>query len=237
MSNNYFQFKQFRIEQGNCAMKVTTDACILGAWTPIRNDVRRVLDIGAGTGLLSLMLAQRMPGITVDAIELDEEAAAQARLNMDASPWQDSMHVVQADATGYTATAKYDLIISNPPFFNNSLLGDDAQKNNARHTLMLSYDELFDAIDRNLSPTGYASILLPYTEYLLWQQLLLKRGWHESMTLMVVHRPGGIVKRVVCVFGRNAVAAVAAEQLVIQDDSTTYSAAFTDLLRPFYLNL
>jgi len=175
--------------------------------------------------------------VAIDALELDEEAAAQAKLNMDASPWRGTIRVVQADATDYTGDARYDLIISNPPFFNNSLLGDDTQKNNARHTLTLSYEGLFAAIDRNLSPAGYASVLLPYTEYLLWQQLLLKMGWHELATLMVVHRPGAAIKRVVCVFGRNAVAAIAAEQLLIQDDSSTYSAAFTDLLRPFYLNL
>src|SRR4051812_43889814 len=111
MSNSWFRFKQFTIEQGNCAMKVTTDACIQGAWTAVLPQVKRVLDIGAGTGLLSLMLAQRVPGIIIDAIEYDAAAAAQARDNAIASPWKESINIIEADVCSYGFTHKYDLII------------------------------------------------------------------------------------------------------------------------------
>src|SRR6185503_17847665 len=109
MSNSYFQFKQFRIEQDRCAMKVTTDACIQGAWTPLLPRIKRVLDIGAGTGLLSLMLTQRNPGITVDAIELDKEAAGQASANVNASAWKDSINIIEGDVCNYAFGQKYDL--------------------------------------------------------------------------------------------------------------------------------
>jgi tRNA1Val (adenine37-N6)-methyltransferase len=138
LGNSYFQFKQFTVHQGDCAMKVTTDACIQGAWTPVQKDEVRILDIGAGTGLLSLMLAQKAPNAIVDAVELNEQAATQAGQNFAGSPWADRLNVICSDIQGYRATHKYDLIISNPPFFNNSLKGPEASRNNARHTTALT---------------------------------------------------------------------------------------------------
>src|SRR5205085_2984467 len=123
-SNSYFQFKQFRVQQEATAMKVSTDACIQGAWTPIEPFVKNVLDIGTGTGLLSLMVAQRNNHILIDAIELDENAAQQATENIHASPWGDRINIVNGDIRNYTFNRQYDLIICNPPFFQNSLLGD-----------------------------------------------------------------------------------------------------------------
>src|SRR4051812_8170670 len=117
MSNSYFQFKRFRIDQGSCAMKVTTDACIQGAWCPISPDVKAVLDIGAGTGLLSLMLAQRNDDICIDAIEYDKDAAIQAAGNVLASGWRDRISILYADVRDHRFARRYDLIISNPPFF------------------------------------------------------------------------------------------------------------------------
>ncbi|MGN6568280.1 MAG: tRNA1(Val) (adenine(37)-N6)-methyltransferase, partial [Flavipsychrobacter sp.] len=142
MSNQYFQFKQFRIEQDKCAMKVSTDACIQGAWTPIHDHVRHVLDIGTGTGLLSLMLAQRDPRMHIDAVELDEQAATQAKENIVSSPFSERIDIIHGDAKEYQANQQYDLIICNPPFFQNSLLGDNSKRNTARHTLSFSYEDL-----------------------------------------------------------------------------------------------
>src|SRR5262245_25570320 len=123
MSNTFFQFKQFRIEQDKCAMKVSTDACIQGAWTPIEENVRNVLDIGTGTGLLSLMLAQRKPGIRIEAIEIEEQAYKQAAENVAYSPWAEQIHVIPGDVRNDSLNRKFDLIVCNPPFFQNSLLG------------------------------------------------------------------------------------------------------------------
>lgn len=133
MSNSYFQFKQFRVEQDRCAMKVTTDACIQGAWTPVLPSVKNVLDVGTGTGILALMLAQKNSEITVDAIEVDKDAAGQARANVAGSPWRERINILEGDVRNYPFDKRYDLIITNPPFFSNSLLGDDVNKNLARH--------------------------------------------------------------------------------------------------------
>ena len=235
MSNNYFQFKQFRIEQDRCAMKVTTDACIQGAWTPLLPGVKRGLDIGAGTGLLSLMLAQRTPDIVIDAIEFDKLAAAQAAENIDASPWKDRVKVIDRDIRDYVAGSKYDLIITNPPFFNNSLLGDKESRNAARHTLSLTYTELLKSISVNLNENGYFSILLPNTEYIQWKELV-GSSFYEVGRLSISHTPDAPVKRAVGLFGKRETT-MKNEQLVIKDGDNNYTRAFIDLLSPFYLDL
>ncbi len=237
MGNNYFQFKQFRVEQDKCGMKVTTDACIQGAWTPVFPRVTRMLDIGTGTGLLSLMLAQRNSGITIDAIEFDKEAARQAVGNTNASPWKDRITILEGDVRDHISGDKYDLIISNPPFFNNSLLGDDVSKNRARHTLSLSYAELIKAIATNLLDDGYVSIMLPYTEYLQWKELAGEASLQEFERLSVSHTPGGTVKRVVGLFRKGETGAPQEHRIIIKGDDNVYTPGFTDLLSPFYLDL
>ena len=218
-------------------MKVTTDACIQGAWTPVLSHVKRVLDVGAGTGLLSLMLAQRNKDVIIDGIEFDKAAAAQATENVIASHWKDRIKIIEGDAVLYTAPRKYDLIISNPPFFNNSLLSDKDNKNMARHTLSLTYEGLLEVLQNNLAEDGYASIMLPFTEYQQWKELLLKNAWHESMSLFVSNTMDTTPKRVVGLFSKTKAEKVIEEKLVLRDDGNNYSPAFTALLSPFYLNL
>jgi tRNA1Val (adenine37-N6)-methyltransferase len=236
MSNTYFRFKQFNVEQDKCAMKVTTDACIQGAWTPMHSHVKHVLDIGAGTGLLSLMLAQRNSHICIDAMEFDRDAAKQAGENAALSPWKDRINIIEADARNFDSTHKYDLIITNPPFFQNSLLGDNDAKNRARHTLSLTYNELLRCITANLTDDGYASVLLPHEQYLDWQTLASKTLL-EHERLFIHHRSGIPAKRVVSIWGKRAVKEIKIHVLVIQGDAGEYSLDFTTLLSPFYLNL
>ena len=236
MSNNYFQFKQFRVEQEFCAMKVTTDACIQGAWTPILPDVKHVLDVGAGTGLLSLMMAQRSKDVIIDGIEFDKSAAGQAIENANTSFWKDRIKILEGDVRNFNVQNKYDLIISNPPFFNNSLLSDKDSKNMARHTLSLSYSDLLKVLDTHLKEDGYTSIMLPYTEYQEWEKLLAENEWFEFGRLRVRHGITAPVKRVVGLFGRKKIAVIDEQELVIRDDDN-YTPAFIELLSPFYLNL
>ena len=206
MSNHYFQFKQFTIHQDKCAMKVSTDACIEGAWAPIADDVVDVLDIGTGTGVLSLMLAQRNSSIHIDAIELDADAAIQAKENVSASPWADRVQMMQGDVTTHQFTKQYDMVICNPPFFNNSLLGDDAQRNSVRHTISLSYDALLAVLQNVLKPTGYAAVLLPAAEHDVWQNLLLKNGWGITRFLQVHPKEKGGYNRVVSLCSKQPMA-------------------------------
>ncbi len=237
MSNSYFQFKQFTVTQDKCAMKVTTDACILGAWTPILPGVNKVLDIGTGTGLLALMLAQRAPHIFIDAVELDEDAAAQAKSNVLLSPWHNQVHVINGDVRTYSFSGRYDLVITNPPFFSNSLLGNEAARNIARHSLSLTSEELLDAAERNLAPGGYLSVLLPHTEYEIWLALCAQKGWIETGTLSISHQPGKPVNRVVGLFAKIQMPAVGQQALEIKDINGNYTQRFVDYLSPFYLAL
>jgi len=237
MSNPYFRFKQFEVLQERCAMKVTTDACIQGAWTQLEPGVKRVLDIGAGTALLSLMLAQRNPDIIIDAIELDSDAAGEGRGNAMRSSWGSRINVLKGDVRYYSFEHKYDFIISNPPFFTDSLLGKEARENIAYHTRSLSHAELLIAIDARLEEDGYFSILLPVAEYELWLKLTKAKHWFEINRLSVRHKKEAIVKRVVGIFCRKEGPVVQHDELIIMDDSNNYSRDFIDLLSPFYLNL
>jgi tRNA1Val (adenine37-N6)-methyltransferase len=236
MSNSYFQFKEFRVDQAHCAMKVSTDACIHGAWTPVSSAVKSILDIGAGTGLLSLMLAQRCPQAVIDAIEIDPEAAQQAQENFAASSWSQRLLVMTGDARNIQLPHAYDLIICNPPFFSNSLLGDKASRNQARHTLSLSFSELFQLLTNNLAPDGYASVLLPATEHQHWAKLLHSHNWHILHQLDIVPRVGQPPNRVVSLCAPEP-RMPQQEALIIRDHAGQYTPEFVHLLKPFYLNL
>lgn len=232
-----FQFKQFTIRQDKCSMKVTTDACILGAWTPVLPGVKHVLDIGAGTGLLSLMLAQRSLSIAIDAIESEHDAAVQAGENAASSPWKERINIIEGDIRSYNFNNKFDLIISNPPFFINSLRSDDETKNKARHNDTMAFTDLLNAMNNLLNEGGYASILLPAGEYEILKQLLEENGWHESCRLSIRHRQDAPAKRIVGLFSRKKQTGLHDELLTIYDDKNNYTARFKELLAPFYLYL
>lgn len=157
--NSHFQCQQFRIDQGGAAMKVTTDACALGAWVPLAG-AERILDIGTGCGLLALFAAQRVPEARILGIELDPGAAAQAAANFAASPFADRLQLIEGDVRHYQ-DAPHDAILCNPPFFSGSTPNRCARLASARHDLNLSLAALLGAIARLLSERGTAWLLLP----------------------------------------------------------------------------
>ncbi len=237
MPNPYFQFKQFKIQQDRCAMKVSTDACLQGAWTPITERVKNVLDIGTGTGLLSLMLAQRNERIQVDAIELDRSAAEQAAENVASSPWRNRVKVIHADVKSYPFKQQFDLLICNPPFFVNSLLGDTDSRNQARHTVALSHFDLLQVLERVLHKDGYASILLPVVEHGDWERLLEGKGWHINHRVNVYPKADRSANRVISLCSRLVTDRPIEETLVIYVAPRQYTVQAAKLLKPFYLKL
>lgn len=236
MSNTYFQFKQFRIEQAQCAMKVSTDACIQGAWTPIEPFVKNVLDIGAGTGLLSLMLAQRHATAAIDAIEIDEQAAGQAAANFRQSPWAERLQLFHGDAKSYPFPKKYELMLCNPPFFKDNLLGADGRRNHARHSLLFSLEDLIKRIEESLTEEGYASVLLPVTEQKRWEELVAAQGHFLSKRLLIHPAIGKPANRIITISRKKAVPvsdeALCIRGKTVQDDHSV----FQSLLSPFYLD-
>ena len=236
-----FQFKQFTIQQEHCAMKVCTDACLFGAWVADKiktenSKIKSVLDIGAGTGLLSLILAQQTDAI-IDAVEIDEAATTQARQNFDTSPWKERLNVYNSSIqeSDQQTNKKYDLIISNPPFFENDLKGDNVKKNIALHSSELSLDELLNAIDKYLKDDGLFAVLLPYHRTAYFEKLAgLKYFLQEK--ILVKQTPKHNYFRSMLLFG-SARAEIKEAEIIIREEDELYSEAFIALLKDYYLNL
>jgi tRNA1Val (adenine37-N6)-methyltransferase len=246
MANSYFQFKQFTVHQDSCAMKVTTDACLFGAWVTERINkeqliINNCLDIGTGTGLLSLMLAQKIATAEIDAIEIDEAAAKQAQANVDTSPWKDKIFVLPGDAKdmAYTFAKEYDVIISNPPFYENELTSPDAQKNTAHHDSGLLLTELLQVIKDILHPEGRFYLLLPYKRLL--EAGLLFQKYHLAIThITLVKQSPQLTPFRFFVAGEhraNSEAVYTKDEITIRDEKNEYSNKFIDLLKDYYLHL
>ncbi|HYV92615.1 MAG TPA: methyltransferase [Chitinophagales bacterium] len=217
-------------------MKVTTDACILGAWSPIPMK-GNFLDIGTGTGLLALMLAQRSGGV-IDAIELDEESFLQAKENIKASPWKDRVHVIHADVKRFSAGKKYDFIICNPPFFENQLKSSSPQKNIARHDTSLKAADLLSAVKKILkNPEGKFAVLLPFSKSEEFISAAMRHEFFVHQKLLISDQPEREVIRCVMVFGSFPSPEIKPETLFIKDHQGNFTKQFMELLGNFYLHL
>ena len=150
MANEYFNFKRFTVHQDKCAMKVGTDGTLLGAWAQAPQEPCRILDIGTGTGLIALMMAQRYPNASIVGIDIDPAAVAQARDNVTASPFADRISIYEADICHFDENATFDSVICNPPFFTGDLICPDKQRAVARHAISLSYHDLISSAYKHL---------------------------------------------------------------------------------------
>ena len=161
-----FSFKQFSIQQDRCAMKIGTDGVLLGAWTPITNNPFSILDIGAGTGIIALMLAQRSNAEQIDALEIDEDAYEQAVDNFENSPWSDRLFCFHAGLDEFVEEPEdeYDLIVSNPPFYTEDYKTDNEQRDLARFADAMPFEDLIEAADLLLSEKGIFSVVIPFKE-------------------------------------------------------------------------
>jgi tRNA1Val (adenine37-N6)-methyltransferase len=237
MSNPYFQFKKFTIRQDRCAMKVCTDACLFGAWLPARvAPTARVLDIGSGTGLLMLMLAQKHSG-RIEGIELDHGAFGQLQENIAGSPWVERLRVFEGDVRQFVFPGKYGLIITNPPFFEDDLPAATGAKNLARHSQALKLAELITAIDANLEVSGSFDILLPYQRTKYFESLASGRGFHLQEQLHVRQRPGADLFRSILHFSRDEISSPSTAELIIRNNEGGYTEEFVELMKDYYLYL
>jgi tRNA1Val (adenine37-N6)-methyltransferase len=238
MANTFFKFKEFTVHQEHCAMKVCTDACIQGAFTAqylADKNVSTLLDIGAGTGLLSLMLAQQTSA-AITAVELDGAAAMQARANFAASPWANRLTLTQTDVREMPSVTQYDFIVTNPPFYERALKSGHAQKDQAMHATNLSYQELMGAIDRQLAPSGQVSVLLPYPVFEIFRELAKVAGFQLREVLYIRQSVNHGFFRAVGIFDRS-VGDTTVKELAIHDASRLYTHSFVSLLTPYYLYL
>ncbi|MCG7535338.1 methyltransferase [Pseudoalteromonas sp. OOF1S-7] len=229
-----FAFKQFTVAQSRSAMKVSTDGVLFGAWVDVAG-VQRMLDIGTGTGLLSLMCKQRAPALTIDAVEIDAQACLDAKDNIHASPWQ-GICIHQSPIQTFVSDQPYDLVISNPPYFNYSLKGPDTARNTARHTDSLSFVQLIEAFFRHSDEAGRLAVILPTQEGHEFVALAELRGLHLARRCDVSMTPDKPVSRLMLEFHRNDTTQEL-QSLCVRNKVGEYSAAFADLCCDFYLKM
>lgn len=235
MRGKGFTFKQFHIGHSRCAMKVGTDGTLLGAWATLP-DNGSILDIGTGTGLIAIMAAQRSSEAKITAIDIDEDCVLQAQENIAASPWPDRIEVIHSALQEFDASEKFDVIISNPPYFIDSQLSPDAARSTARHTTTLPFNELVTGVRRLLADGGHFSLILPPTE--------MERFRSAARGVMFVVRechvwstPTSGVRRIMAEFqAEPPTELTAAEKIIIEENGRhEYSEEYRTLTRDFYL--
>ena len=239
MPNTFFQFKQFTIHQDQCAMKVCTDACLFGAWMVevIRANqliFSNALDVGTGTGLLSLMLAQEND-FEIDALEINENAANQAIQNVSVTSWKNKVHIHNQSLQEFTPQKKYDFIFSNPPFFENDLTSSDKNKNAAKHDSTLTLDVLIDFIKNNLTETGYGAVLLPYHRNDYIETLLEKQSLFIVEKMQVRQSVSHGFFRTMIFFSNKEVELSSVKEMSIHDEERNYTEGFGAKLKGYYL--
>jgi tRNA1Val (adenine37-N6)-methyltransferase len=185
MPGDSFEFKQFRIKQDRCAMKVSTDAVLLGAWVSV-NSSKSILDIGTGTGVIALMLAQKSKA-DITAIDIDRDSTEQARLNVESSPFRERVRVIHTSFQELAAAsdAKFNLIVTNPPYFVDSLKSNDDTRKIARHTDTLSFEDLLNGVRKLLDPKGKFCLILPKNEAARFREMAGERGLYLSKLLRI----------------------------------------------------
>lgn len=226
-----FSFKKFSVAHDQCAMKVGTDAVLLGAWTT--SSAQRILDIGTGCGLIALMLAQRNADAIIDAVEIDESSVMQAKNNFDNSPWAGRINGIHNDIKKFDPEFLYDLIVSNPPYFIDSTPSPSIKKHQVRHNSLLSLSELLRQVRRLLSTDGKFSVILPVVE----GELLIKEAaLSELFTERIAHfipRQGRATERLLITFSHTA-GNIDKENILHYKHENEWSEQYKNLTKDFY---
>jgi tRNA1Val (adenine37-N6)-methyltransferase len=240
-----FRFKEFTIYQDKTAMKVGTDGVLLGAWCSLEHEPESILDVGSGTGLIGLMLAQRSDAETIDAVELDENAYEQTVENFERSDWGDRLFCYHSSFQEFAQEMaeggeQYDLIVSNPPFYTDAFETEDAARNKARFTSSLSFEDLIQGANHLLSPSGRFATIIPFKE----EQAFLKLAFKNNLYLTRVCRVKGTetseIKRSLLEFYpstalRETKTKLIEEELVIEISRHNYTQKYKELTGGFYL--
>ncbi|MBP5569665.1 MAG: methyltransferase [Prevotella sp.] len=229
MANDYFKFRQFTVRQDRCAMKVGTDGTLLGAWA---RGGCSILDIGTGTGLIALMLAQRFPKSRVIGIDIDSEAVEQARDNVAESPFH-NVDIIEADVSDYRDSV-YEAIVSNPPYFEDSLECPDGQRTMARHTSALSYHNLMESAWQLLADGGELSLVIPFDCKARLESEAALIGFFKSRECAVRTTPKKQPRRYLLAFRKHPVELELSEG-VIETAPNVRSAWYHELTKDFYL--
>lgn len=235
-----FDFKQFSIHQDRSAMKVGTDGVLLGAWTPLTNNLLTILDIGAGTGLIGLMLAQRSIADQIDAIEIDEKAYEQCVENFENSPWNDRLFCYHASLDEFTEEMQnemsYDLIVSNPPFYTEDYKTKDKKRDLARFQDALPFEELIESVSVLLSENGIFSVIIPFKEESKFTTIAEANQLYPFKLTRVKGTPTSEIKRSLMIFSRTR-QEISEDELIIEIARHDYTPEYKELTKAFYLKM
>ena len=234
-----FKFKQFTLNQDRCAMKIGTDAVLLGAWCPIDNTPKSILDIGAGTGVLALMLAQRTNADQIDALEIDEEAYEQCVENFEASAWADKLFCYHAGLDEFVDEPEdeYDLIISNPPFYSEDFKTENEQRDLARFQDAMPFEDLIEAADLLLSENGTFAVVIPYKEEERFIDLCAEYELYPVKATRVKGSHKTPIIRSLLAFKRYELSVLTADELVVEINRHEYTDDYINLTQDFYLKM
>lgn len=229
-----FRFKQFTVSQDKCAMKVNTDGVLLGAWAEV-SGAKFILDIGTGTGVIALMMAQKNSETIIDAIDIDEDAFKQAKDNFKQSVWRDRLDATHSSLQDFSTAKKYDTIISNPPYFVDDFKTDNHQKNIAKHSVALTYEELLEGISRLLSATGKAFLVIPVFNFKMFEVLAEEEKLFVAKLTEVTAVKGKNPYLALIELSRLPVPRVFKQTIEIQDEKGNFTQQYKELTKEFYL--
>ena len=234
-----FTFKQFAIKQDRCAMKIGTDGVLLGAWAPIDNHPFSILDIGTGTGIIALMLAQRSAAQQIDALEIDEAAYEQATDNFENSPWNDRLFCFHAGLDEFIEEPEeeYDLIVSNPPFYSEDYKTENESRDLARFQDAMPFEQLLEAADLLLSEHGIFAVIIPFKEEENFIALANEFELYPLKITRVKGTPTTEIKRSLLAFSRNETTDLPIDELVIETARHVYTQEYIGLTKDFYLKM
>ncbi|WP_298484757.1 methyltransferase [uncultured Maribacter sp.] len=243
--NKPFSFKQFTIEQDRCAMKIGTDGVLLGAWTAIQDNTYNILDIGSGTGIIALMLAQRSIADTIEAIELDGDAFEQCTENFENSPWGDRLFCFHAGfdefVDEYTEEEPdeyelYNLIVSNPPFYSEEVTSGNSARDSARQNTSLPFDELLEGVSKLLTKKGSFSTIIPFKEEVNFIEIAKEFNLFPKRITRVKGNPETEIKRSLLELTFTQTETVI-DVLIIEKERHVYTNAYKELTKDFYLKM
>ena len=238
MSTKPFAFKKFSVSQDQCAMKIGTDGVLLGAWASTKNNPFAVLDIGAGTGIVALMLAQRSHAEVIDAIEIDDNAYEQCVDNFETSPWGDRLFCYHAGLDEFVDEVEdtYDLIVSNPPFYAGDYKTENLQRDKARFQDALPFNHLIESVSKLLEPKGVFAVIIPYKEKENFINMALNYKLHPNKILDVKGTPTSGFKRSLLEFSFSE-SEIQTNTLTIEIERHKYTKDYIALTKDFYLKM
>jgi tRNA1Val (adenine37-N6)-methyltransferase len=227
-----FNFKHFSVSQSDTTMKVGTDAMLLGSLVKSQNPTS-ILDIGTGTGVIALMMAQRFGEAQVQGIEVDQNACIEAGLNFKRSSWSDRLSAVHGDVLNHEFDQTFDLVVSNPPYYENSLLSDDDRTSRAKHAEFLPVRELLKKVKQSLTSNGQFWVIIPAENTVGWIDAARSESLVVNQSISIIGKEGQGEKRSVLVFGNEAVAVIYST-LTIRDRQNRYTKEYIELTKEFH---